>query len=197
MAVSLGIIAEDIRLVDFLRPAIGKLAGPGAVELLRIEKIRGCRGRRLRDVYPAIRSECALVVVAADAKIEGKPVTHRRKARALETFLGGRDPGLLPAVAAPSVEAWLLCDPTSFAAGISEGTGGRFRKLAEWPNPRSERSAKEALGRLIHEGCGGHLPRSGFEYAPEIVARMDLLHAPNRSLADWARAFVERIARIA
>jgi hypothetical protein len=196
MAVTVGLIAEDIRFVEFLVPAMRMLAGATPIEIVRTEKTGGCRARRLTHLFGELRGRCRILVVAGDAKREGRPLTCRQKNVGLRRFLGN-DPAVVPAAAAPSVEAWLLCDGRAFAEGIRAGTGEPFRMPDEWPIPRSEAEGKEALGRVVSHGCGGPLPRSGFEYAPEIVARMDLLNAPNNALAEWARVFSGAMARAA
>jgi hypothetical protein len=105
------------------------------------------------------------------------------------------DVGIVPAVAAPSIEAWLMCDPRAFAGGLTTGIGVEFRSPGRWPVPGSESEAKSELGRLVHDGCGSALARSGFEFAEEIVGRADLLRSPSASLADFARSFTNALRR--
>lgn len=192
MSVRVGVIAEDVNYLYFLRPAMQKLGRDFDWKLVSTRTTSGCRSavlrQRLEDLLPA----CDLVVIGADAKSRRGAVTYRRRARDLARFLD-QEPKLVYAVADPSIEAWLLSDLPAFAAGIEDGTGDRFRLPSRMPDLRSEAAAKSELGRLIQAGCGGPLPRAGFEYASEIVARMALLDSGSPSLAAWARAFAGRV----
>ena len=192
MAIRVGLIAEDINFIHFLQPACRKLAGAVPIEFARAETTSGCRAVRLRQIVGDVIDHCDLLVVAADAKARGRPLTHRRKASGLSGFLAG-DERLLFAVAEPCVEAWLLSDPASFGAGIGAGTGEPFNMPPEWPMPRSESQAKNVLGLVIHRGCGGALPQAGFEFAAEIVGRMPLERSRCASLAEWSRSFRRRL----
>lgn len=194
MGVTLGLIVEDVRFSKFLEPAVRQLSEGRCPRITRIEKTRGCRPGRLVDLFGMVREECDLVIVGVDSKTGGRRVSHRKKARSLRRMLDPL-PGLVIAVADPSVEAWLVCDARSFGAGMHAGTGEPFQAPAAWPVPRSELEAKEILGRLIHDGCGGTLPEP-FDFAPEIVQRMDLTRATNPSLADWAREFASTVKQI-
>ena len=162
MAVPVGLIAEDIRFVELLLPAMRALAGTAGIEIVRTEKTGGCRGKRLKQYFSDLRERCRILVVAGDAKRGGHPLTFRKKNAGLRHFLDD-DPVLVPAAAAPSVEAWVLSDGGAFAEGIREGTGGPFRMPPEWPIPRTEAEGKDILGRVVVNGCGGALPRCGFE----------------------------------
>lgn len=195
MTIGVGLIVEDVRFADFLAAAVPKLAGAGRELDLLVEKTSGCRPRKLREIHERVRARCAVLVVGADAKRDGRTTTHRQKARGLRGLLP-ESPTLVPATAHPCVEAWLYADPSAFARGIESGTGVRFRRPAEWPVPRSERQAKDQLGRLIRDGCGGPLLRGGFEFAPEIVAHLDLPNSRNPSLAQWARDFLGMLASL-
>ncbi|MGH7151324.1 MAG: hypothetical protein ACREIU_11535 [Planctomycetota bacterium] len=139
-----------------------------------------------------------VLVVGADASGSshmGRGRTRRQKERSLRPLLGRFEAKLLLAIAEPSVEAWLIADAGAFAGGMEEGLGLAFSRPREWPVPRGEREAKEALGRLIRDGTGATLPRRGFEYASAIVSRMDLERSPNPSLAAWARSFLQFVER--
>lgn len=192
VSVRVGVIAEDVNYLYFLRPAMRKLGSGFDWQLVSSQTTSGCRSvvlrQRLDDLLPA----CDLVVIGADAKSRRGAVTYRRKARDLARFLG-EQPKLVYAVADPSIEAWLLSDLPAFAGGIEAGTGDRFRLPSRMPDLSSEATAKSELGRLIQAGCGGPLPRAGFEYATEIVARMGLLNSGSPSLAAWAHAFAGRL----
>lgn len=193
MPLDVGLIVEDRRFRDFLEPAIRALASNKHIEIGRLvhANTQGCRTGVLRNEYQRL-SECDAIVVAADAfgqRHVRRGRSHRQKARTIRETLDPEDAKLIPAIAQPSVEAWLMSDPRAFARGLEEGTRQPFRMPAEWPNPRTEREAKSMLGNVVAAGLGSPLPRSGFEFAERIVATMDLEAAPNESLADWARGF--------
>ncbi len=141
---------------------------------------------------------CDMLVVGADASGSshvGRGRTRRQKERNLRPLLARFEGKLLLAIAEPSVEAWLMADAGAFAGGMEEGLGRSFAKPREWPVPRNEREAKEALGRLIRDGTGAILPRRAFEYAKEIVSRTDLERSSSPSLAAWARSFLRFVGR--
>jgi hypothetical protein len=194
VGLTVGLIVEDVRFAKFLEAAHDNLCSGLGVTLGRIEKTQGCRPKVLQDAFRRMRGQSDLLVIGADAKSAGRRVSHRKKRGDLQRLLQPES-DLCFAVADPSVEAWLYCEPRPFREGIEAGTGEPFRAPSEWPVPKSEQKAKEMLGNLIHEGCGGAIP-DHFDFAPEIVGRMDLVRASNPSLADWARIYRKIIERL-
>ncbi len=190
----IGLIVEDIRFELFLRPLVACLARQAGTPVLLGPSLRlgGCRPRCLKKHYEQVKESCDLIVLGADSKSAGKALSHRRKERRLRAHLA-EDPRLVIAVAEPSIEAWILCDPAAFAQGLTAGTGVVFRLPAEWPAPRTEQEAKEALGRVVVEGYGAPLSYGGFGYAPEIVQGLDFEKCPSESLGSFARDLVGRL----
>jgi len=78
---------------------------------------------------------------------------------------------------------------------LEEAMGVAFRGPKRWPVPRSESEAKQSLGRLISDGTGENLARSGFEFALHVVKRMNLQKSANASLLDWANTFRASLRR--
>ncbi len=190
---------EDTRFAEFVHAAVVRIAGSVgvAVDVRERRNTRGCRLPILRSFVAELLAAVDLVVVGADAggaTHTRSARSYRQKARDLAAALG--QPGAVSlAIAQPSVEAWLMCDPDAFAAGLTEATGVEFRRPERWPVPRTEEQAKAALGSVVQFGLGGPLAGSGFEYASNIVARMDLQRAPSESLAAWARDLAGRLRR--
>ena len=190
------VVAEDVNLVDFIVPAVESIAAsiPSPVDVRATEPVHGCRIAVLADRVAAVASVADLVIVGVDASAPGHKVrarTHRQKAQHLAGRVALPDHVSL-AIAAPCVEAWLLADPVAFSEGLTVAVGG-FSKPAEWPVPRSELDAKSSLGRAVHEGVGGSLPRAGFEFARDIVGRARLRDSSNVSLAAWSKDLDRRL----
>jgi hypothetical protein len=186
------LIVEDVRFRDLLVPAIRDLGTQAGVQL-SIETptvLWGCRGPLLQECLRRL-SGCDVVVIGADAggATHRRRISYRQKHQGLSRLAGGGPPPRSLAVAEPSVEAWIMADPQAFAAGLTEGLR---RPVAVPPTsaiPRTERGAKEQLGRTIQRVVGEPLARSGFEYAELIVANSDLLNSRSESLRSWARDF--------
>jgi hypothetical protein len=188
------IIAEDVRFVDFLVPAICTMAGGAGVQVRfeAVEKTRGCRPERLRQLASDIRPRVDVITIGVDS--DGPThgahgLSRRQKGQHLTQRLGSDSVGAVLAIAVPSVEAWLLADAGAFRDGIETALGLRFQMPRHWPNPRSERQAKEGLGSVVFGGIGASLPLAGFEYAEYIVPKMSLRDSPNESLRAWVRQF--------
>jgi len=194
--VKVAIIAEDNRLVEFLRPAIAALAHDADIEVCidPIEKTRGCRPEALRRIALATQADLVTVGVDSDGPTHGMSgLTPRQKKQALIQRLGTALDGAILAIAFPCVEAWLLAEPNAFKQGLEAALGRPFHMPVHWPTPRKERKAKEALGSVVAVGIEGNLPRAGFEYADLIVRKMNLRDSPSESLRAWAREFERRL----
>lgn len=184
--IRIALVAEDRRLASFVEPALVRISREAEREarLVGVELTHGCRISALKALVSTLAPVSEVLVIALDAG--GR--SHRRKKRSLRAHLPPSPRPVSLAVAAPAVEAWLLADAVAFSRGLTEGTGVNFERPARWPVPRSEREAKAMLGELVVAGFRGQrLPAGGFEYAPEIVDRMDLFRSTNASLAEWAR----------
>lgn len=199
-AIRVVVVAEDLRLAEFVVPALERLGatGPDTLRILVTEHVHGCRPRVLAHRIEGVVGSCDLLVVAADASAPGHQTrsrSHRQKRRRLASVVA---PAANPcfAIAAPSVEAWLLADRDAFLGGLHAGTGTPVTAPATWPAPRDETEAKTALGRVVHDVLGSSLPRAGFEYARSIVARARLEDSDSPSLADWARDVASRLRSI-
>jgi hypothetical protein len=173
-AVRVALFAEDRNFVDFLLPAVELVAGKGGRRITWVarEHLSGCRAKLLRHEVGRKSAGVDLVIVGADAAGRhhaSRGGGHRRKRADLHAWLDN-DPRICVVVADPCVEAWLYCEPSAFARGVSRALEKPFRNPAKWPVPRTEADAKNQLGRLISEGVGGDLiPRNGFEFSREIV----------------------------
>jgi len=200
MSISVGVIAEDVRFQRFLEPAILALAQEHGldVQIASTEKTGGCRPRTLQRMVRSA-AECDLLVVGADASGLGharRTLTFRQKAKQMRPLLEPDHDRCSLAIAAPSVEAWLICDAGSFAGGLERALGTAFAMPERWPIPRTEREAKTMLGSLLKQGTGDTLPLAGFEFAQEIVPQMPLEGSGSPSLSDWARGFVRLMRQV-
>ena len=198
--VRVGVVGEDLGFADFLGPWIDRIAADRSIptEVVPAELTHACRPAQLRNWLERLEPRCDLLVVGADSGGSTHARTtrsYRRKVQDMAPLVDARAKPVVLAVAEPSVEAWLIADPSAFADGITAGTGVRFRVPAVWPRPRGERDAKEALGRLLAEGLGEPLLRNGFEFAPEIVRRMT--PGSSESLDAWVREFERTLSSVA
>ena len=193
----LEIFVEDIRFADILLPAAYQIAVASGVtlEINRPTILRGCRAPLLKE-HVRRTQETDIVLIAADAMNSEHRLraSFRRKRAALEELVGLGPPSRSYAVAEPSVEAWLLSDLPALTAGLETSLQRQLTVPPTMAAPRTEREAKELLGKTIQRIVGETLARSGFEFADAIVERMDLANAHADSLRDWARDF-ERLIR--
>jgi hypothetical protein len=184
------LVVEDSRFEDFLLPACRGIARTCEVHLeITTARTYGCNPRLLRELCSRSVQASDVVLVGADAAGERHrraAASYRQKTRSLREILDGLMGRIVFAVAEPCVEAWLISEAGALASGLETGLGVAFRRPSSWPVPRGERQAKELLGTLISDGIGASLPRAGFEFAEEIVGRMDLYTSASRSLASWA-----------
>lgn len=194
--VRVALLAEDRNFVDFLVPTVERVAVEQGRRITWVarEHLSGCRARRLKHEVVRLLASVDLVIIGADAQGRhhaARSGGHRRKRSDLGVLMGN-DPRICIVVADPCVEAWLYCEPGSFARGVSRALGAPFHKPAKWPVPETEKEAKGQLGRLVSDGVGGLLPRNGFEFAREITETMspDTVSSPSlrESLTDLARA---------
>jgi hypothetical protein len=196
--IRIGLIAEDVSLVYFLCPAIETISECAGVpsKISAIEKTKGCRPERLKQLIQAVRPKADILVVGIDSAgptHATRTQSARQKRRALMRRLGAELEGTIMAIAAPCVEMWLLSDPTAFRDGIQAGLGIEFDLPSRWPIVRSERQAKAALGLILKVHAKTSLLMAGFEYSDQIVRKMRLTNSPNESLRDWARDFENRL----
>lgn len=151
----------------------------------------GCKVQLMLERYRKLQGQCDVLVIGADSKHGGKHQTFKRKAgllrEAIRDRAGALSVTLVPAIADPSVEAWLLSDPTALKVGLGRALELGFAMPRHWPTPTTEREAKRDLGKVIRDGTGAVLPLGGFEYAPAILEEMELMNSRNPSLAEWAR----------
>lgn len=199
MSIQLSLIVEDRRFVEFMRPTVARIAESHAVavSIAEVYAIHGCRAKVLVERCKSAAPKSDIIIIAADSSGEfhrGAPTTFRRKAGHLRELVTGLHPRISFAIADPCVESWLMSDPAALRLGIeaamnAAGVAVHFRSPAAWPTPRSERAAKQALGQLIAGGIGASLPLQGFEYAGEVVGRMELENSRSASLAAWTRDF--------
>lgn len=196
------VVAEDSNLRDLavaLAGAVARAQGQ-RIEVDGRWLTRGCRDAELAKQYRAAATHADVVVVVADAadasRGRRRRPSHRQKARGLERRLP-RDVEVRHHVGAadPCAEGWLLALGPAVVSGLSGALGITFHGPAQWPSPRSEREAKEALAGLIANGTGGQrLTRDGFEFCSEIVAAAELGPSLEPSLAEFVQGLRRLLA---
>lgn len=167
------LFGEDAAHEDCGRALIGRVAAEEDVEVaVRAVSARFGIGRVKRElsafqatVARVPGSQPDLLVVLADANRVGAPARRKEIEDAL-------DPAVFPSIVVgtpdPYVERWLMADPPSFREQFGvQPSISRTSDRHVWK--RRLVSALEDAGQIVLQG--------GAEFAPDIVAAMDLYRA--------------------
>ena len=182
------LFVEDRAHEEFLKPLILRIAREERVSVsVRVRSARGGHGRAMQEykLYQDLLEKGLLGEVAPDliiVAVDGNCLTFNKKRdeiqRATKSSLAAR---LVAACPDPHVERWYLSDLNSFHDIVGyRPTVGRRKCARDY--------YKNVLIKAIQK-AGYPISLNGVEFAPELIAAMDLYRAgqSNHSL----KAFVD------
>lgn len=165
------VFVEDAAHERLLTPLTRRLARDEAVAVdVRVRVARGGHPRALGELALYQRSVASGITPRPDVlvvAIDGNCLPHARARRAIEQQIAPAFRGAV-AIACPDphIERWYMADPASFA-----GVVGRAPRLGarKCDRDRYKRILRETVTAAGHPALLG-----GIEFAPELVAAMDL-----------------------
>lgn len=171
---TLDLIVEDRAQELFIRALIRRVSGEAQIRTrVHTRSARDGRPKVLRvlDTYEAIAADpnqaaADLIVVAVDSNSMSFAEARRDTRKHVSTRFDSRT---IVGAPEPYIERWFLADPESFHEVIG---------ATSVPRPRGSARThyKEALVQAVR--AGGHTPIwEGAEFAPDLVAAMDLYRA--------------------
>jgi hypothetical protein len=182
------LFVEDRAHEEFLKPLIARIATEEDVHIsARVRSARGGHGRAIQELklYRDLVEKDALGEGHPDlliVAIDGNCMTFARKRTEIQTTV--RAPfsdRLVVACPDPHVERWYLADPNSFQSVVGRAPAVRRKKCMR-------DHYKNALTKAVRE-AGHPVTLGGIEFAPELVAAMDLHRAGRTDHS--LRAFVD------
>ena len=175
----IGYFLEDIAQESFLKALVDKVAkGINVASSLThaVWNAAGGRGQALdqlrrfvRDVQDGRLRPFHILVIA----IDGNCCTYQDRKNEIDRIvLGSKYSGMyVLALPNPHIERWYLLDPSAFREAI----GAKSDPIV--PGYKCERGLYKHALRAGFQSHGAPPPFIGTEYAPEIVARMNLYNA--------------------
>lgn len=168
------IFAEDAAHEAFLVPFAKRLAAAeGLLVDVRVRSAVGGHGRAMSEFALFQKTLMGRPLALPDLVVIGIDANCKNYARAHREIEDQVIPALrecmVIACPDPHIERWYVADPEGFALAIGATPPTRKRKCGR-------DVYKSVLRETIHRA--GHLaPLGGIEFAPELVARMDLFQA--------------------
>lgn len=185
-------IYEDRAFEDVVTPLIRRIL-PSSTEITE-RRTAGCRIDNLNAIINDLVGNCCALVIGADCGgLRGADITRKRQLLTANPRIAGLPTAL--ALPKPSVEAWLLTNPTSLRTALTPHSSIAHPRLPErLPRfPTSEQQAKKMLADLSSHMLGFPALRGGVEYGPEVISLLELEDISNNSL----RSFVTEARNLA
>ncbi len=184
------LFVEDRAHEEFLKPLISRIASEEGIQVsTRVRSARGGHARAIQELklYGKLLEKNALGEEHPDmliVAIDGNCTTFAKKRTEIQTTV--RVPSfdrLVVACPDPHVERWYLADPNSFQSVVGQRPiVSREKCMRDY--------YKKALTRAVRE-AGHPVTLGGIEFAPELVAAMDLHRAGRTDHS--LRAFVDEL----
>ena len=193
------LFVEDRAHEELLKPLVVRVAREEQVEIrIRVRTARGGHVRAISEfrLYQSIAESDSLKFAPADLLVVGIDGNCSTFASARGDIQSATIPAfadrLVVACPDPHVELWYLADPQSFEAVVGDR-----------PNVGRRKCVRDHYKRMLAEAIrrGGHPPTlGGVEFAPELVAAMDLYRAGKttaslKAFLDDLRAGLRRLCQ--
>jgi hypothetical protein len=189
------VYCEDVGHESLVRALLERLGRQEGVSLeLRVQSGRGGKGKALREfeVWQRQRRRGAghspdLLVVVIDANCQGWNAVHSAVESKIDLAL---HPAVVVGCPDPHLERWLMADPVAFERVVG-------KKPRRDPG-KCDRAAYKRLLEASLSDAGAAVLTGPMEYAPELIAAMDLFAAGKRrpELRQFAEALTSALRRM-